>query len=102
MGDSPRPPICIVVPFDILPDLAATLLRSLEARKEELKDLRCTLILISGAGETDSLRKAKEFLADVPVVFLQNEENFGFVPAVNLGLKHAVDRSCDVVILRSA
>jgi GT2 family glycosyltransferase len=97
--DSSNAPICIVVPFEKQPALASRFLTSLAACREELKDLRCTLVLIDSANEADSRSRTEELFGDRPYVHLQNEKYTGFVRAANLGLKLAVNRGADVVLL---
>ena len=98
-NDSFRPPICIVIPFENQTDITARSLKLLVPLREELKELRCALILIDSATVADSDNLANEFLGHVPYVHVQNEESHGFSHAANLGLKQAADRHADVILL---
>jgi glycosyltransferase involved in cell wall biosynthesis len=94
-GDSSGRPVWIIVPFEKQPDPTGSCLSSLQACEDELKDLRCTVIVIHN--DADSRSMPKELLGDVPCV--QHRESVGSVRKANLGLKQAVDRGADVVLL---
>lgn len=97
--DPSAPPICIVVPFANYTNSAAPFLKSLAACSEELKDLRCALILIASTHAVGADNFANEFLPHVPYIHLHYEQNRGFSHAANLGLKQAADRHADVILL---
>ena len=96
----------IVVPFYRNARLVGVLCDSLEAVAKELIEVSCSIVAVNDSPGDESLRAA---LADaqvrlnrsVPFEILENEGNIGFVRSANAGIRRAVERGRDVLLLNS-
>ncbi len=101
-----RPPIDIIIPFYKSADLASTVLDSLRSVGAELAHLRGSVIAINDSPKDADLHAClaaaiRELSESVPCELVTNDTNLGFVASVNVGLRRAIERKHDVILLNS-
>ncbi len=103
LGD--RRAIDIIIPFYRNPNIAGALLRSAESVADELRETDCCFIAINDSPDDGALRRllaqAPERLPGIPFQLIENEENLGFVGSANAGLRKALERGHDALLLNS-
>jgi GT2 family glycosyltransferase len=103
---SPPRPIDIVIPFYRNADLVAPLFHSITAVAGELAALGCSLVIINDSPADAVLRTALDEAArglppGLACERIENSQNQGFIRSANTGLRLALARQHDVILLNS-
>lgn len=109
MPDTPKDSmraIQVVIPFFRNSELVGPILNSLIDCRDELQELRCSILLINDSPDDAELSSALQastgqFPPGLAYTIQTNPSNMGFVRSVNSALKAAVTSGQDVVLLNS-
>jgi GT2 family glycosyltransferase len=98
--------IDIIVPFYKRADLVAPLFASIHRLSRELQPLQCSIVAINDSPDDLDLHKALAAAANrttevLPCMILANATNGGFVRSANRGLRQALERGHDAILLNS-
>ncbi|MBI2195600.1 MAG: glycosyltransferase family 2 protein [Candidatus Levybacteria bacterium] len=69
-----------------------------ELDKIKIQDFSITVIVIDNASE-EKFDIGPNFLKNMPLVFIRNSENLGFAEGHNVGIRYALGRGADYVII---
>jgi len=99
-------PLDIIVPFYRNAALATDLCRSLENVRHELSENRCSILAVNDSPDDSALAAVlaalpERLAPEVTVELLVNECNLGFVRSANAGLRCALERGHDAILLNS-
>ncbi len=62
------------------------------------KDIKVTAVVIDNASE-EKFEVDQSFLKNIPLVFIRNDENLGFAEGHNVGIRYALSRGADYIII---
>ncbi|MEX2007772.1 MAG: glycosyltransferase family 2 protein [Candidatus Levyibacteriota bacterium] len=69
-----------------------------ELDKIKIKDFKATVVVIDNASE-EKFDIDKDFLKNIPLIFIRNSENLGFAEGHNVGIRYALSAGADYVII---
>lgn len=100
------PPVVIIVPLYRSAHLIPPLFDNLHERASELKANDCEILFINDSPDDAELRATLSEnwlrLADkIAITLITNEKNLGFIKSTNWGLRHAISKGADALLLNS-
>lgn len=103
--ESSGPRLVIVICYYKHPELAQRMLDAFIQIQDEISRLNTELFIVNDSPEDQGLNEVLESyqskLSALDLTIVKNEKNLGFIKSSNIGMRYAVEKQADVLLLNS-